>query len=75
VDRKLVAARGTEILESRGNPRSRLQVILGSGISVSASRGSLCRSESIAKYNRLLEIECERGSAAILPNPLERRWA
>ena len=26
--------------------------------------GSLCRSERIAKYNRLLEIECELGAAA-----------
>jgi enolase len=27
--------------------------------------GSLCRSERIAKYNRLLEIEVELGAAAI----------
>jgi enolase len=31
--------------------------------------GSLCRSERIAKYNRLLEIEWELGSAAIFTNP------
>jgi enolase len=32
--------------------------------------GSLCRSERIAKYNRLLEIEEELGAAAIFTNPL-----
>ncbi len=31
--------------------------------------GSLCRSERIAKYNRLLEIEAELGAAAIFTNP------
>ncbi|MBE7560107.1 phosphopyruvate hydratase [bacterium] len=32
--------------------------------------GSACRSERIAKYNRLLEIEMELGAAAIFDNPL-----
>ena len=32
--------------------------------------GSVCRSERIAKYNRLLEIEAELGKAAIFENPL-----
>jgi enolase len=32
--------------------------------------GSACRSERIAKYNRLLEIEAELGAAAIFENPL-----
>ncbi len=32
--------------------------------------GSLCRSERIAKYNRLLEIEAELGKAALFKNPL-----
>jgi len=32
--------------------------------------GSACRSERIAKYNRLLEIEAELGRAAVLGNPL-----
>jgi enolase len=32
--------------------------------------GSACRSERIAKYNRLLEIEAELGQAAIFQNPL-----
>ena len=32
--------------------------------------GSACRSERIAKYNRLLEIEAELGSAAVFGNPL-----
>ncbi len=32
--------------------------------------GSACRSERIAKYNRLLEIEAELGNAAIFTNPL-----
>jgi enolase len=31
--------------------------------------GSACRSERIAKYNRLLEIERELGSGAIFSNP------
>ncbi|RPJ87429.1 MAG: phosphopyruvate hydratase [Acidobacteria bacterium] len=34
--------------------------------------GSGCRSERIAKYNRLLEIEAELGKAAVFSNPLER---
>jgi enolase len=33
--------------------------------------GSLCRSERIAKYNRLLEIEQELGSSAVFTNPYE----
>jgi len=32
--------------------------------------GSACRSERIAKYNRLLEIEAELGKAAVFDNPL-----
>jgi enolase len=32
--------------------------------------GSACRSERIAKYNRLLEIEAELGKAAVFANPL-----
>ena len=32
--------------------------------------GSACRSERIAKYNRLLEIEAELGSAAIFESPI-----
>ena len=35
--------------------------------------GSLCRSERIAKYNRLLEIELELAPAAIFANPFMRR--
>ena len=34
--------------------------------------GSACRSERIAKYNRLLEIEQELGKAAIFENPLKK---
>jgi len=34
--------------------------------------GSACRSERIAKYNRLLEIEHELGKSAIFENPLRR---
>jgi enolase len=30
--------------------------------------GSLCRSERMAKYNRLLEIERELGSSAVFGN-------
>ena len=32
--------------------------------------GSACRSERIAKYNRLLEIEAELGKLAVFKNPL-----
>jgi len=35
--------------------------------------GSACRSERIAKYNRLLEIETELGDAAVFSNPLRAR--
>jgi len=35
--------------------------------------GSACRSERIAKYNRLLEIEKELGGAAVFKNPLVQR--
>jgi len=34
--------------------------------------GSACRSERIAKYNRLLEIEAELGNAAIFECPIRR---
>ena len=34
--------------------------------------GSACRSERIAKYNRLLEIEAELGASVVFGNPLER---
>jgi enolase len=34
--------------------------------------GSVCRSERIAKYNRLLEIEKELGNAARFDNPLHK---
>jgi enolase len=36
--------------------------------------GSVCRSERIAKYNRLLEIEAELGIAAIFGNPLKKSY-
>ncbi|MGA2264017.1 MAG: phosphopyruvate hydratase, partial [Acidobacteriota bacterium] len=32
--------------------------------------GSACRSERIAKYNRLVEIEAELGKSAVFENPL-----
>jgi len=35
--------------------------------------GSLCRSERIAKYNRLLEIEAELGAAARIAAAVRRR--
>ncbi len=35
--------------------------------------GSACRSERIAKYNRLLEIERELGAAAVFENPLGKK--
>jgi enolase len=34
--------------------------------------GSACRSERIAKYNRILEIEAELGSAAVFESPIHR---
>jgi len=34
--------------------------------------GSACRSERIAKYNRLIEIEAELGRSAVFGNPLTR---
>jgi len=34
--------------------------------------GSACRSERIAKYNRLIEIESELGAAAVFIHPFER---
>ncbi|HOL49819.1 MAG TPA: phosphopyruvate hydratase [bacterium] len=34
--------------------------------------GSACRSERIAKYNRLLEIEWELGKSAVFSNPFQR---
>jgi len=34
--------------------------------------GSVCRSERIAKYNRLLEIEAELGANAIFTNPFQK---
>ncbi len=34
--------------------------------------GSVCRSERIAKYNRLLEIEAELGAGAIFTNPFQK---
>ena len=34
--------------------------------------GSACRSERIAKYNRLMEIEYELGSSARFGNPIAR---
>jgi enolase len=34
--------------------------------------GSACRSERIAKYNRLLEIEAELGAASIFKNPFSK---
>lgn len=34
--------------------------------------GSVCRSERIAKYNRLLEIEVELGRTALFVNPLRK---
>lgn len=34
--------------------------------------GSVCRSERIAKSNRLLEIESELGKTAVFENPLKK---
>jgi enolase len=37
--------------------------------------GSLCRSERVAKYNRLLEIERELGASARFESPFEAYWS
>ena len=34
--------------------------------------GSVCRSERVSKYNRLMEIEAELGKAALFSNPLQK---
>jgi enolase len=34
--------------------------------------GSACRSERIAKHNRLLEIEAELGSTAVFESPIRQ---
>jgi enolase len=47
-----------------------LAVAMGGG---QIKTGSACRSERIAKYNRLLEIETELGKAAVFTNPLRPR--
>jgi len=46
-----------------------LAVALGGG---QLKSGSVCRSERIAKYNRLLEIEAELGHAAVFGNPYRK---
>jgi enolase len=46
-----------------------LAVAMGGG---QIKTGSACRSERIAKYNRLLEIEAELGKAATFDNPFRR---
>ena len=45
-----------------------LAVAMGGGKRIKT--GSACRSERIAKYNRLLEIEAELGKAAVFGNVL-----
>ena len=49
-----------------------LTVAMGGG---QIKTGSLCRSERIAKYNRLLEIERELGSRAVFSTPFAARRA
>lgn len=44
-------------------------VVMGGG---QIKTGSACRSERIAEYDRLLEVEAELGKAAVFPNPLAR---
>ena len=46
-----------------------LAVAMGAG---QIKTGSACRSERIAKYNRLLEIEAELGRSAVFENPLRK---
>lgn len=49
---------------------SDLAVAMGGG---QIKTGSACRSERIAKYNRLLEIEAELGDSAIFENPFHEK--
>ena len=63
---------GFEILDSRGNPTVAAEVVLSDGstiadlaVSTAATQiktGSLCRSDRVAKYNRLLLIEHQLGT-------------
>ena len=47
-----------------------LAVAMGGG---QIKTGSACRSERIAKYNRLLEIEAEAGTATLFASPFAAR--
>ena len=49
-----------------------LAVALGGG---QIKTGSLCRSERVAKYNRLLKIENELGPAAVFQSPFATRFS
>ena len=63
-DRRQVAAEVLEDLLEDRDEESDLSVALNTG---QIKTGSLSRSERIAKYNRLMEIEIELGDAARYP--------
>ena len=53
-----------------GQRRSEAMSRLGSAVATAAGQiktGSACRSERVAKYNRLLRIEQELGETAVYP--------
>lgn len=60
---KINDIRAIEILDSRGNPTIAASVTLEGGAIGYAT--ALCRSDRVAKYNRLLLIEDELGSDAV----------
>ncbi len=55
--------------ETEGTFMADFAVAMGGG---QIKSGSACRSERIAKYNRLVEIEEELGRAAVFENPFHR---
>jgi enolase len=71
---KIEQVTGYEILDSRGNPTVAAEVVLADGTrgfgaapsgATQIKTGSLCRSDRLAKCNRLLLIEQELGKDAI----------
>jgi enolase len=78
---KIIDVQGLEIIDSRGNPTVAATVVVShrSGetedttiadlaVATRATQiktGSLCRSDRVAKYNRLLFIEAELGRDAV----------
>jgi len=66
IDSLMIALDGTSNKGKLG-ANAILGVAMGGG---QIKTGSACRSERIAKYNRLLEIEADLGKAAVFANPI-----